>query len=72
MVPHTYIAIGQTPQPVKNTGCINKAILLVNRHTFYMHSDIDGFMCLVCDCLFRVHQNGESPGRILLATSCGV
>ena len=49
--------VPQIPHPVKNTGSINKATLVVDRHTFYMHSDIDGCTCLVSDCLFRVHQS---------------
>ena len=31
-----------------------------------MHSDIDGFTCLVSDCLFRVHQSwGESRENLV-------
>lgn len=59
--------VPQIPHPVKNTGSINKATLVVDRHTFYMHSDIDGCTCLVSDCLFRVHQSWRDSWENLVS-----
>ena len=39
----------------------------MDRHTFYMHSDIDGFTCLISNCLFRVHQSWRESRENLVS-----